>query len=91
MAGQGLVYLKVKQGFEFVYNGEPESDDDLLKSTFDSACSATDAAAENQIPDVKDNQHVENQDLLESADVSPPSKTDQLIEEIYKQGMSDPV
>ena len=45
MAGQGLVYLKVKQGFEFVYNGEPESDEDLLKSTFDSACSATDAAS----------------------------------------------
>ena len=66
MAGQGLVYLKVKQGFEFVYNGEPESDDDLLKSTFDSTCSATDAAAENGIADVEDNHHVENQDLLES-------------------------
>ena len=91
MAGQGLVYLKVKQGFEFVYNGEPESDDDLLKSTFDSTCSATDAATENQIPDFEGNQHVENQDLLEGADVSPASKTDQLIEEIYKQGMSDPV
>ena len=89
MAGQGLVYLKVKQGFEFVYNGEPESDEDLLKSTFDSACSATVAASENQIPVVEDNHHVENQDLLESA--SPPSKTDQLIEEIHKKGMSDPV
>ena len=26
MAGQALVYLKVKQGFEFVYNGGAESD-----------------------------------------------------------------
>ena len=91
MAGQGLVYLKIKQGFEFVYNGEPESDDDLLKSTFDSTCSATDAAAENEIADVEDNHHVENQDLLESGDVSPPSKTDELIAEIHKQGMIDPV
>ena len=80
MAGQAQVYLKVKQGFEFFYNEEPESNDDLLKSTFDSACSATDAAADNQNSDVEDNQHVENQDLLESADVSPPSKTDQVIE-----------
>ena len=63
MTGQGLIYLKVKQGFGFVYNGKPESNEDLLKSTFDSACSATDAAAENQIPDVEDNQHVENQDF----------------------------
>ena len=62
-----------------------------MKSTFDSECSATDGETENQITNVEDNQHVENQDLLESADVSLPSKTDQLITEIHKQGMSDPV
>ena len=39
MAGQGLLYLKVKQGFEFIYNGdaEAESDEDLLKSAFNSS------------------------------------------------------
>ena len=43
MAGQALVYLKVRQGFEFVYNGGAESDEVLLKSAFDCSVSATKA------------------------------------------------
>ena len=58
MAGQGLVYLKVKQGFEFVYNGGAESDEDLLNSAFDCSVSATNAPPESLISDVEDNQHV---------------------------------
>ena len=84
MAGQGLVYLKVKQGFEFVYNGGAEIDEDLLKSAFDCSVSATNAPLENLISDVEDNQHVVNQDLLDNADVRARSKADQLIEEIHK-------
>ena len=39
MGVQGLLYLKVKQGFQFTYNGdaEVESDEDLLKSAFASS------------------------------------------------------
>ena len=84
MAGQGLVYLKVKQGFEFFYNGGAESDEDLLNSAFDCSVSATNAPLESLISDVEDNQHVVNQDLLDNADVRAPSKADQLIEEIHK-------
>lgn len=43
------------------------------------------------ISDVGDNQHVVNQDLLDSADARAPLKADQLIEEIHKQGLSDPL
>lgn len=43
MAGQGLVYLKVKQGFEFVNNGGAESDEDLLNSASYCSISATNA------------------------------------------------
>jgi len=39
MAGQGLLYVKIKQGYEFVYNAEAESDEELLKSAFASPSS----------------------------------------------------
>lgn len=87
MVGQGLVYLKVKQGFEFVYNGRAESDEDLLNSAFDCSVSTNNAPPKNLVSDVRDNQHVVNQDLLNSTDARAPSKADQLTEEIHKQGL----
>lgn len=59
-----------------------------MKSAFD--CSVS-TPPENLISDVEDNQHVENQDLLDRTDARAPSKADQLIEEIRKQDLSDPV
>ena len=56
MAGQGLLYLKVKQGFEFIYNGdaEAESDEDILKSAFDSSVTASLANVTEGTPSITD-------------------------------------
>ena len=35
MAGQGLLYVKVKQGYEFAYKTDAESDEELSNSAFD--------------------------------------------------------
>jgi len=35
MAGQGMLYLKVKQGFEFVFNGDTEDEEEMEKSVFE--------------------------------------------------------
>lgn len=45
----------------FIYHGAPETNEDLLKSTFDSLCGKTNATTENLISAVEDNLHVENQ------------------------------
>lgn len=60
-----------------------------MRSAFDCSGTVTDTATENLISDVEDDKHVENQDSLDSADASAPSRADQLIEEIHKQGLSD--
>ena len=56
MAGQGLLYLEVKQGFEFIYNGdaEAESDEDLLKSAFNSSVTASLANVMEGTPSITD-------------------------------------
>lgn len=43
MTGQGLLYLRVKQGFAFICNAdaEAESNEDILKSAFDSSVTAS--------------------------------------------------
>ena len=43
MTGQGLLYLKVKKGFAFICNAhaEVESNEDKLKSAFDSSVTAS--------------------------------------------------
>ena len=44
MAGQGLLYIKVKQEYEYVYSTEDESDDVLLKSVYDEFPGTTNAS-----------------------------------------------
>ena len=106
MAGQGLLYLKVKQGFEFIYNGdaEAESDEDILKSAFDSSVTASLANVSEGPPSITD--PVIQSSTAESGSSFVPetelegtnegaceilSEADQLVEEIHKQGLSDPV
>ena len=75
VAGQGLLHLKVKQGFEFVYNAEAESDEDLLKSAFDSAVGATTGSHTNATLSETDPE-IQNSDLcsnLQAGGIADPS------------------
>ena len=106
MAGQGLLYLKVKQGFEFIYNGdaEAESDEDILKSAFDSSVTASLANVTEGPPSITD-PVIQSSTAERGSSFVPEtelegtnegaceilSEADQLVEEIHKQGLNDPV
>ena len=97
IAGQGLLYLKVKQGFQFLYKADDESDEELLKSVFDITDGEPPKKGEAEM-EVSEGQSVRSGDLFEPAHVESTiaipacdSNTSKLIDEVNAKGMTDPV
>ena len=96
MAGQGLLYVKVKQGYEFLYDPDNDSDAILLKSYMEpeiQIVSETKAADTRLavVPPVTTALLAETKDELNNHDESSVDAADALLNEISTQGLSDPV
>ena len=102
MAGQGLLYIKVKQEYEYVYSTEDESDDVLLKSVYDefpgtTNASESDASAgireavkpEIQISDVYQTSQDGRDDLSEVSNRDTAAVSGQMEAEIQISYMPD--
>ena len=100
MAGQGLVYVKVKQGYEFVYDSD--NDADLLKSymgpeievvNVDETNATANASASTSHVDTKQltQEDPEANQANQEESSSCASFIDALINEITSQGLNDPV
>ena len=98
MAGQGQLYVKIKQGYEFLYDSEKDiSDSDLIKSYLelgteatDNACSASTSHDSTKQPTAKDPEAMKIKTNLEESSVCA-SFADALINEIINQNLNDPI
>ncbi|XP_028408793.1 uncharacterized protein LOC114533337 [Dendronephthya gigantea] len=105
MAGQGQIYVKVKQGYDFLYdlNKDDDDDDELLKSYVEPEIeiinvdatktteSAVTAHAGTQQPTEKDPETIKTIQLNQEETSPCANLVDNLIDEITSQSLHDPV
>ena len=100
MAGQGLLYLKVKDGFHFVYDSQDGDEEEELEKSV----SENEKSKQLQMIDTDDNEKDEVQEISPPKKPKPndpltrnevpekePTQWDPLINAILKQGLTDPV
>lgn len=94
LCGQGLLYVKIKEGFEFLYEEESSTDDGKVKGATDDkllvpALSGFDDDKHHLT--LQDDQHGDHQDSNTIDEAQPPNKTDEIVDIISSKSLSDPV
>ena len=99
VSGQGLLYTKVKQGYEFVHDSSLEIDGDAAEATDDESCIQDAEVSPQAAPEGSSKSTTNIQETSLAADVdlgavnvsSGCNKSEHLVSEIQKQGLSEPV
>lgn len=107
MAGQGLLYLKVKDAYRFVYDSEPEDDEVFSKSAFEyekSLDKEPNISTEDNTKTAENEEEEEVQEIpapqkpnsdsapaLRSENENEPSPWDPLVNTMIEQRLADPV